>query len=216
MTPEADARRRAGGGDAGTGRVPARPAAAAPDPVPVRPAQAPERPTLGGEGFATVLDPGARPPVVTTSTGLWLAGVAAALVAAASMWVGQDGIRARFAAMVVERDPSTAADVVTEAARYAFLATAGSVVLVAVLHAALALLMRTGRTWARNLLVLLGMVGVVVAVLVQDLVADPATAFTADAGRVALLVHAALVVPAAVTMLLPAATEWFTRMRVLR
>jgi hypothetical protein len=161
------------------------------------------------------MDPGERPTTVTVSTALWLAGVVAALVAAASMWVQQDGIRARFAAMVLERDASTEADVVAEAARYAFLATAGSVVLVAILHTVLALLMRTGRAWARNVLLLAGVLGIVVAFLVQDLVADPARSLTDDAARVALLVHAALVVPAAVTMLVPEATRWFRRARVL-
>ncbi len=216
MTPGPDARERPGGGTQRPDRVPARPAPPAPPPVPVRPAQAPERPTLGGERFATVMDPGERPTTVTVSTGLWLAAVVAAVVAAASMWTQQDGIRARFAAMVLERDPATGADVVADAARYAFWATAGSVLLVAVLQTVLALLMRTGRTWARNVLLLAGVLGIAVAVLVQDLVADPARTLTDDAGRVALLVHAALVVPAAVTMLVPAATRWFRRARVLR
>jgi hypothetical protein len=118
--------------------------------------------------------------------------------------------------MVVEQAPTRSPEVVTEAARYAFLATAGSVVLVAVLHAVLALLMRTGRSWARNLLVLTGALGVAVAVVVQDLVADPARTLADDGGRVALIVQVALIVPAVVTMLLPAATAWFRRARVLR
>lgn len=215
MTSGPDAHERREKGTAVPARTPAASATPTSPTVPVRPASAPERPTLEGRHFATVLDPGARPRSVTVSTVLWLAGVAAALVAVGLLWLAQDGIRSRFAAMVVERDASTAADVVADAARYAFLATAGSVALVAVLHLVLALLMRTGRTWARNLLVVTGVLALAVAVLVQDLVADPARPLLEDAGRVALAVHAALVVPAVVAMLRPSATRWFRRAQVL-
>ncbi|GEO34427.1 hypothetical protein CAE01nite_21520 [Cellulomonas aerilata] len=184
--------------------------------MPARPAQAPERPVLGGEQFATVLDPGERPRVVTVSTVLWLLAVVAAGVAVAALWLEQDAIRARFAAMVVEQAPTRSPQVVTDAARYAFLATAGSVALVAAVHTALALLLRTGRTWARNLLVLTGVLGIAVAIVVQDLVTDPARGLLHDVGRIVLLVQATLIVPAVVTMLLPAATAWFRRVRVLR
>jgi len=181
-----------------------------------RPASAPARPELGGQAFAAAMDVGGPPRSLTTSVVLWLLAGTSALAAAALMWAGQDGIRARLAAMTTEQDPSAAADVVADTARYAFLACAGSVVLVAVLHVLLALALRTGREWARTALVIAGVLGVVVAVLVQDLIADPALGLRDDPARETLLGHVVLVLAATVTMLTPSARRWLRRARAVR
>lgn len=183
---------------------------------PTRPASAPARPDLGGEGFAASIEVGGPPASVTTSVGLWLGSIAAGAFALVIVWLEQNSMRERFAATVVAQDPTTAADVVADAARFAFLGAWGSLVLVAVLHLTLALLMRTGRTWARNLLVVTGVAGVVVAGLVQDVMSDPDRALLRDVGRLGLLVQAALILAALVAMLQPGARRWFRRARVLR
>lgn len=146
---------------------------------------------------------------------LWVASAVAALVAALALWLGQEALRTRLAAAVVEQDPARAADVVADAARYAFLAAFGSVLLVAAIHLTLALLMRVGRVWARNLLVLTGAVGIAVVVLVQEVVADRAGSVLSDLPRAALLVQAALALAALVALLLPGPRRWFRRARAL-
>lgn len=202
MTPEADVGGR--GDDAPrVRRVDRRPAA-------------PARPDLGGQGFAAALDVGGPPAPLVASVALWLAAAVAAASAVVVLWQEQVGVRARLAAVAVEQEPSVAADVVEQSARYAFLAGAGAVAVVAVVLVVLALALRTGRTWARPALVLAGAVGVVVAIAVQDLVADPARTLTADPARLALVAHAALVLAAGVAMFAPGATRWLRRARAVR
>jgi hypothetical protein len=182
---------------------------------PERPASAPPRPELGGEGFAATIEMGAPPTSVLASMWLWVASALAGVAASAALWVAQDPLRARLAVAVVEQDPDRPADVVVDAARYAFLAATGSVLLVAVLHLGLALAMRAGRLWARNLLVVTGVLGIAVSVLVQDVVADPARSVLTDLPRVALFAQAALALAALVVLLLPAPRRWFRRARAL-
>ncbi|WP_298460377.1 hypothetical protein [uncultured Cellulomonas sp.] len=181
-----------------------------------RPPAAPPRPALDGEGFAAAMELGGPPPALVTAVLLWLAGSAAALVAVAALWMQRAAVQGRLAAVAVEQDPSVAADVVAESVRYAFAAAAGGVALVAVVHAALALLLRRGRSWARPALVVAGALGVAVAVAVQELAAAPDRALLADPVRVALLVHAGLVVAALGAMLTPSAGRWLRRARALR
>jgi hypothetical protein len=202
MTPGADARQRPDDGP----RVPRA----------SRPPSAPARPDLGGQGFAATMDVGGPPAALTVSVVLWLVGSAVALVAAGILWQGQDAVRGRLAAAAAQQDPSVAADVLADTARYAFWAAAGAVALVAVVHALLAVLMRTGRTWAHTLLVITGAVGIAVAVAVQDLVADPARDVLSDPARTLLAGQVAAVVGALVAMLLPSARRWLRRVRALR
>ena len=184
--------------------------------TPARPEPAPTRPELGGEGFAARIEVGDRPRSVATSVGLWLASIAAGAFALVVVVLAQEEVRARFSATVLAQDPTTAADVVADAARFAFLAAGGSLALVLVLHLVLTLRMRTGRVGARNLLVPTGVAGIAVAVLVQQVVSDPGQEMLRDAASVGLLTQLALIIAALTAMLAPSARRWFRRARALR
>jgi hypothetical protein len=201
MTPGADARERPDAGPASGPRVPRA----------HRPAAAPARPALEGEGFGAALELGPPPRALTASVVLWLLTAAVGLVAAGLLWLDEARVRGGFAAAALEQDASTSTDVVDEAARYAFWASAGSVALVAVLLALLALVVRRGRPWARTLLLPLGAVAAAVAVVVQDLVRSPAVDLLADPARLALLAQVPLAVAAVVLLVRPAVRGWLRR-----
>ncbi|KQR12228.1 hypothetical protein [Cellulomonas sp. Leaf334] len=186
----------------------------APPPRPPVPGLAPPpRPEVGGVGFVATSAPPAMPGAVSTGISLWVGSLAAGLLAAGSIVRSQPALRDRFAAEVLERDPTTTLGTAQDAASVLVWVLVGGLVLVWLVHLVLVIRTAGGHGGARWALVLLGLLGAATVLLVQDVLADPDVSLVHDLNRVALLAQAVLALLGSVVLAAPPAGRWFTELR---
>jgi hypothetical protein len=182
---------------------PAREAGALP-PVP-RPAPPPRPRVSRAPAPAPPPDP-PRPPAVAIAAGLWLAACAAGALGVGTALLDSDALWSRLTDTARASDPTASAEVVDAGVRATVVLVLGIVVvLVAVSVVGTVLLLRR-RSWARWLLLAIGLVGLVAADLAQGLVAGGA-----DLDRMAFLAQAVLVVLGGVALFTRSARLWLRR-----
>lgn len=193
---------------------PDEPTAGAPPPRPPVPGrEPPPRPEVGGVGFVATSAPPPMPGAVSTGISLWVGSLAAGLLAAGSIVRSQPALRDRFAAEVLERDPTTTLGTAQDAASVLVWVVVGGLALVWLVHLVLVIRTAGGHGGARWALVVLGLLGALVVLLVQDVVADPDASVVYDLNRVALLAQALLALLGSVVLASPPAGRWFRALR---
>lgn len=173
----------------------------------------PPRPEVGGARFVATSAPPPMPGVVSTGLSLWVGSLAVGLLAAGSIVRSQPALRDRFAAEVVEADPTTTLGTAQDAASVLVWVVVGGLVLVWLVHLVLVVRTAGGHGGARWGLVTLGLLGAAAVVLLQDVVADPDVSPVRDLNRVALLAQAVLALLGSVVLATRSAGRWFKDVR---
>jgi hypothetical protein len=150
-------------------------------------------------------EPSPRPPMLSTSSALWLAAAAALLLAVVLPLVGVGDLWTDVTNAVNNGFPSEAVTTRDRASAVVTLVLVGSGVALAVLIGAAAAGLRSGRSGARVLLVLAFVVVVVHALLMLGVAPLTSTALLAGAVALGLV--------ATVLMFLPGTTAWLTQPR---
>jgi hypothetical protein len=173
----------------------------------------PPRPEVGGARFVATSAPPPMPGVVSTGLSLWVGSLAVGLLAAGSIVRSQPMLRDRFAAEVMEADPTTTLGTAQDAASVLVWVVVGGLVLVWLVHLVLVIRTAGGHGGARWGLVTLGLLGAAAVVLLQDVIADPDASPVRDLNRVALLAQAALALLGSVVLATRPAGRWFRELR---
>ncbi|KQY42940.1 hypothetical protein ASD18_18375 [Cellulomonas sp. Root137] len=176
-------------------------------------AEPPPRPEVGGVGFVATSAPPPMPGAVSTGISFWVGSLAAGLLAAGSIVRSQPQLRDRFAAEVVERDPTTTLATAQDAASVLVWIMVGGLVLVWLVHLVLVLRTAGGHGGARWGLILLGLLGAAIVVVVQDVLADSDVSMIRDLNRVALLAQAGLALIGSIILAARPAGRWFKELR---
>ena len=153
------------------------------------------------------------PGAVSTGISLWVGSLAAGLLAAGSIVRSQPALRDRFAAEVLERDPTTTLGTAQDAASVLVWIVVGGLALVWLVHLVLVIRTAGGHGGARWGLVVLGVLGALTVLLVQDVVADPDVSVVRDLNRVALLAQALLALLGSIVLAVPRSGRWFKELR---
>ena len=144
-----------------------------------------------------------RPRTVGLAGLLWFAASAAGLAGLVLTALDGTALRERLSATARAEHPESAADVIDDGVRVTMLVVLGTMaVLVLLTLLATALLLR-GRSWARWVLLVVGLLTLFTADVAQSLVAGGA-----DADRIAFITQAALVVLAWVALLTRPVRAW--------
>jgi hypothetical protein len=141
--------------------------------------------------------------VLTVSAVLWslacIAGVAGIVFALAD----GDALRAKLRDAALESRPDATADTLADGVRVTVLLVLGAVALLVLLAALGVRLTLRRRSWARWLLLVVGVLTLLAADLAQDVVSGGR-----DADRIAFVVQAGLVVAALVALFLRSSRSW--------
>lgn len=173
----------------------------------------PPRPELGGVGFVATTAAPPMPSIVSTGLGLWVGSLAAGLLAAGSIVRSQPALRDRFAAEVMKADPTTTLGTAQDAANVLVWVVVGGLALVWLVHLVLVVRTAGGHGGARWGLIILGILGGLTVLLLQDVIADPDVSPMQDLNRVAMLAQAVLALLGSVVLSLRPAGRWFKDVR---
>ncbi|MGH3908647.1 MAG: hypothetical protein ACRDTE_31360 [Pseudonocardiaceae bacterium] len=149
-----------------------------------------------------------RPHVIDVSYWLWLGACLLGMITAAAALVSFGRLEADMLALVERQFPGETPAMRAEVATAAVAIVIGAGVLVVLAQTAFAIVMHSGRGWARFALVLLALVGALYGAVIFG-----AAPTAAKAGLSATTV---LMVIAALLMFLPAVRPWFAQRRLAR
>lgn len=149
-----------------------------------------------------------RPHVIDVSYWLWLGACLVGVITAAAALVSFGQLEADMLALVEREFPGEAPATREEVATAAVAIVIGAWVLLVLAQTAFAIVMHSGRGWARFVLVLLALVGALYGAVILG--AAPAVA------KAGLLANTVLLVIAALLMFFPAVRPWFAQRRLAR
>ena len=175
-----------------TGRDPA---------TPPRPPVAPQLPP----SEAAAVRRSERPRVIDVAHGFWMLSCLAGVITAMLSLRHFDEYKATLLAITQRDHPTETAATLEQVATVGAGVLIGAGVLVVTLQMIFSLAMRSGRNWARFVLVLIGGVGLFYAFLVVNSVSFDI--------KIGIAVAANLAVVGVLTMFMPGAGEWFKRDR---
>jgi len=151
---------------------------------------------------------GPPPAAVARSFGLWIASLVVGALVTGYVITQRDELLLKIEHAVRTDDPTITAESLDQVARVSLYAALGGVVLVMVVEAILALVMRRRHNWARVLLALVGVLSLPGFFVAQELLSSgeplPRNYVQLGLGLQGLLVLAAIV-----TMFSPSANAWF-------
>jgi len=139
-----------------------------------------------------------RPPAITVSCWLWWLAVFPAFLTVVLALTKLDVVRGELDRAVRDSDPSATPERIDQVVDLSVLVIVCGGVVLGLVGALLALVMRGGRRWARGTLV-----GVMVLAVVYGVLVVSVTGWV-------VLAYAAVTVAAAVCMYLPGGRRWFT------
>lgn len=172
------------------------------------PSAPPARPSLETGATPSELAWRPRPRVVDIAYWSWLGACLVGVITAVVTLVYFDQLQAGMSSIVAREFPNETPATRDEVATVAVAILIGAGALVAVVQVAFAVAMRSGRGWARLVLVLLGVLGVLYTVVTFG-----AAPVLTQAG---MLATTALMLIAVVLMCLPVAGPWFAQQRLAR
>ncbi len=170
-----------------------------------QPVAPPPRPKVAIRALTSVIPE--RPRVVHISFWLWLGACSIGLITVLVTLRYFGELRATISAIVDRQFPQETPATRGKAATATVATLIGAGALIVLIQLALAVAMRSGRSWARFALVGLSLLGGLYSVAVFG--SAPLIS------RVGLIVSFALMVTAVVTMFLPGARTWFSQQRVV-
>lgn len=170
------------------------------------PSTPPPRPSLSTRATPSQIAVQPRPRVVDVSYWLWLGACLVGVISVAATLIYFGKLQADMLSMVEQRFPRETPVKREEVATLAVAILIGAGVLVVLVQMTLAIVLHSGRGWARFALVVSGLLGTLYGVAVIG----AAPVFT----KAGLLAAVALMVIAAVLMFLPGARAWFAQRRL--
>lgn len=189
-----------------SGGPPARPdLPMAPPARPDLPMAPPPRPSVSPRATPRESMDTPRPRVVDASYWMWVFASLAAVVTAALTLLDWDALHDRMAARTRTEFPDETQATIDEVATAALAIFIGFAVVLALLMLAFATMMRNQRSWARVVLVIVGLVVIFYGVLMA--------AELETAAQTGVLLTGVLVAAAAISMWISPAGEWFDERR---
>lgn len=168
----------------------------------------PARPSVTTSAAPSETDAQPRPRSIDVAYGLWLGACLAGVLTATAALISFGRLEADMLALVERQFPGEAPATRQQVATATVAVLIGAGVLVVLAQTVFAIVMHTGRGWARFVLVLLTLLGALYGVVTFG--AAPTGA------KAGMLVTGVLLVTATLLMFLPAGRPWFAQRRLAR